>query len=306
MSELQIPVVVAPLPTLPQRNTPEQQKQRQFQLSLARTNYNYMHTYMEHVPMAAGLPDGEKFTLDFISKVLKVILPMAENFQKAVLAVLKRELESDLPTTEIGELRAALHKLEEEFSALRPVRDIKDIHEFLAAVTNLLEAMQRVARIPKDLEKMASGMKAVFEEFIHSGPTAFLKSTMFDLLSNDYGRDYLRPETIDDYEALFGSLKKPLMLSLPMQPWMNSTEKPCEQDWYFGWMQIAGYNTTLLNGVVASAQPNSDTVASGSPCNKALARSKTQHDESNEARKRGRCGVVINRFRQIRLLSGLI
>jgi arachidonate 15-lipoxygenase len=261
MSELQITTVVTPLPTLPQKNTPDQQKQRQFQLSLARTNYNYMHTYMEHVPMAAGLPEGEKFTLDFINKVLKVILPMAENFQKAVLAVLKRELESDLPTVEIAELRAALHKLEEEFSALRPVRDIKDIHEFLQAVTNLLEAMQRLERIPKDLEKMATGMKAVFAELIASGPTAFLKSTMFDMLSTDYGRDYLRPETIDDYEALFGSLKKPLMLSLSAQPWMNSTDKPCEQDWYFGWMQIAGYNTTLLNAVVASALPNSDTVA---------------------------------------------
>jgi arachidonate 15-lipoxygenase len=261
MSALQIPVSHELIPSLPQQDSPEAQAARTYQLSLARTNYNYMHSYMAHVPLSADTPAGEKFTLEFIEKTTKVILPMLDNFKSAVIAVLKRELESDMPTTEVNALRVAYQKMVDEFSALHPVRDMKDIHGFLEAMTSALEALERVRRIPQDLEKMAAGLKAVFEQFIHGTPTAFLKSTMFDMLSTDYGRNYLRPETIEDYEALFGTLKKPLMLSVPREAWMTSADKPCEQDWYFGWLQIAGFNTTLLKGVTSSAIPDSDTIS---------------------------------------------
>ena len=86
------------LPTLPQQMSPEQREQREFQLTLARTNYNFMHSYLEPVPMSADLPDSEKFSLDFELKVVEVFIPLAENFQKVVMGLLKRELESDLPS----------------------------------------------------------------------------------------------------------------------------------------------------------------------------------------------------------------
>lgn len=259
MTALAMPVHNYVVPTLPQYDTDAGREARQFQLSLARTNYNYMRSYLEQVPLSAGVPDGEDFSPAFIEKVIKVLIPMSENFKAAVLAVLKREIQGDLPTAEIAALEAAYQKLVSEFGVLNPIRDIKDIHAFLGALTSTVKALEGLARIPGDLEQMAKGLDTVFKEFLTT-PTAFLKSTLFDTLRGERGHAYLRPETIDDYEALFGSLKPPLMLTVPRAPWMTSDDKPCLQDWYFGWMQIAGFNTTNLKGVVASVVPDSDTV----------------------------------------------
>ena len=38
---------------------------------------------------------------------------------------------------------------------------------------------------------------------------------------------------------------------------MPAEGKPCEQDWFFGQLQIAGFNTTQLRGVVAEASAGS-------------------------------------------------
>ena len=80
------------VPCLPQNATLAEQNQRQFDLSLARTDYNYMRSYLEGVPMSADLPKGEKFSLDFEAKVIEVFLPLANNFKTVVLALLKREI----------------------------------------------------------------------------------------------------------------------------------------------------------------------------------------------------------------------
>ena len=76
------------LPSLPQHASPEQRAQRKFQLSLARTEYNYMRSYLEAVPMSADLPPGEKFSLDFEAQVIKVFIPLGENFKAAVMMLL--------------------------------------------------------------------------------------------------------------------------------------------------------------------------------------------------------------------------
>ena len=75
-------------------------------------------------------------------------------------------------------------------------------------------------RVPKDLEKMATGLSKAFDDFIKDGPTEFLKSTLFDRLSADHGRDSLQATRLDDYKALFQDLPMPLALTLPRQPWM--------------------------------------------------------------------------------------
>src|SRR5690349_12211696 len=100
-----------PLPTLPQQATPEQRQQREFQLTLARTNYNYMRSYLEAVPMSADLPPGEGFSLDFEAQVIKVFVPLGENFKAAVMMLLERELKSDLPTDAIENVRTTYEKL---------------------------------------------------------------------------------------------------------------------------------------------------------------------------------------------------
>ena len=47
------------MPSLPQAVSTTAIEQRQFQLSLARTTYNYMRSYLEPLPMTADLPKGE-------------------------------------------------------------------------------------------------------------------------------------------------------------------------------------------------------------------------------------------------------
>ena len=248
------------LPTLPQQATAEQRQQREFQLTLARTDYNYMRSYLEAVPMSADLPPGEGFSLDFEAQVIKVFVPLGENFKAAVMLLLERELQGDLPTQVLEEVRATYERLDKEFSLLHPVRDAKDMDAFLKALSELPKAIEGLTNVPKDLETMASGLKQVFDQLLATGPTAFLKSTLYDMLSETHGRNYLQAKSIDDYEAQFIVVPKPLMLTLERQPWMPATGKPCEQDWFFGHLQIAGFNTTQLRGVVAAAVAGSKAV----------------------------------------------
>jgi arachidonate 15-lipoxygenase len=249
------------VPTLPQHDTPEQRAQRAFQLSLARTDYNYMRSYLEAVPMSADLPPGEKFSLDFEAQVIKVFVPLGENFKAAVMMLLERELRSDLPTQALADVRAAYEKLSKEFSLLHPERDAKDLEAFLKALAEVPAALEGVAQLPKDLEKMLTGLETVFKDFIANGPTAFLKSTLYDMLSEEHGHDYLLAKSIEDYESLFIAVPRPLMLDIERKDWMPKDDKPCEQDWFFGFLQTGGYNTTQLRGVVPTALAGSKAVA---------------------------------------------
>ena len=249
------------LPSLPQKGTPAQNQQRQFDLSLARTEYNYMRSYLEGVPMAAGLPKGEKFSVDFEAKVLAVFLPLADNFKTVVLGLLKREIESDLPNGVFEAVEQAFETLVKDFSLLHPKRDLEQWQAFLASLAAVPKALQAMLNLPKDFERMAKGLDEVFDEFIRTGPTAFLKSSLFDMLDCEPGRNYLLPKSISDYELPFASYPQPMALTIPRQAWMPVDDKPCEQDWYFGHLQIAGFNTTNLRGVVLTAEPNSKAVA---------------------------------------------
>ncbi|MBD8526617.1 lipoxygenase family protein [Pseudomarimonas arenosa] len=240
----------AVIPTLPQQDSADLQAQRAFQLSLARTDYNYMRSYLESVPMSADLPSAEKFSLDYEAQVLKVFVPLAENFKQAVTLLLERELSEDMPTDALRAVEQAYDKLSKEFSLLHPGRDAKDLQDLLAALAALPKAIEGMTRLPRDLEKMITGLDAVFKDLIANGPTAFLKSTLYDMLSSDHGRNYLRPRSLEDYENQFISLPKPLMLSIEQQSWMPKEGLPCQQDWFFGHLQIAGFNTTQLRGVV--------------------------------------------------------
>ncbi|MGQ0801165.1 MAG: lipoxygenase family protein [Pseudomarimonas sp.] len=251
---------------LPQKATPAQREERQFQLSLARTSYNYMRSYLEGVPMSADLPKGEGFSLAFEAQVLKVFGPMTENFTKVVLSLLERELQSDLPTVAFQNLLQAFETLMKDFSLLHPRRDMAELQAVLDALAALPKALENLANLPKDLEQMAVGLREVFAEFIRTGPTAFLKSSLFDMLTHDPGRDYLQAQSIADYEAQFDLLPQPTMLRLQQQSWMPpldavNGEKPCLQDWFFGWLQTGGFNTTNLRGVVASVPSGSQAVA---------------------------------------------
>ena len=142
------------VPTLPQQDAPEQQAARAFELATARTNYNYMLSYLDAVPMSADLPGPEKFTLDYEAQVLKVFPPMLENFKSVIQMLLERELQGDLPTQALADIRAAWDKFDKEFSPLHPIRDGKDLHALLKALSELPSALEGLIHIPQDIEQI--------------------------------------------------------------------------------------------------------------------------------------------------------
>lgn len=239
-------------PTLPQNIAPKQQEQRAFDLTLARTAYNYMQTYLEPLPLSADVPAGEEFSIEYQAKVLATFLPLAENFKKVVIDLLERELKDDLPDDVFAGIENSYEKLTQEMS-LNLVKDIRNLEAFVQALGELppkiRQAIDGLVKLPKDLEKMFTGLEQVFGEFLKSGVTAFLKSTMYDMLREDHGGDYLKARSIEDYAALFALLPKPAILTLEQQAWMPQEGNVWEHDWFFGYLQTAGFNTTNLVGV---------------------------------------------------------
>ena len=86
------------IPSLPQNLSEAEQAKRAFDLSLAKTNYNYMFSYMEPLSLAASVPKGEGFTIEYEAKVVKVFLPLLGNFTEVVICLLEKEIEGDLPS----------------------------------------------------------------------------------------------------------------------------------------------------------------------------------------------------------------
>jgi arachidonate 15-lipoxygenase len=253
-------LAVPSAPVLPQHDSDEARAARAFQLSLARTDYNYMRSYLDAVPMSADLPGAEKFSLDYEAQVVKVFVPLVENFKAVVAMLLERELAGDLPTDALAQLRAAWEKLDHEFSLLHPLRDAKDLKAFLDALGQMPRALENLVNLPRDLEAMVSGLDRMFKEMLATGPTAFLKSTLYDMLSTPHGRQYLHAQSVEDYAALYPVMPTPTALTIESQPWMPREGKPCEQDWFFGQLQVAGFNTTQLRGVVIEKAADSDAV----------------------------------------------
>ncbi len=267
------------LPCLPQHASPKQLAKRQFQLSKARTDYNYMLTYIEPVPFSANVPKVEKFSPDYRALVAKVIAPMVENFKQVVLKLYSVQLAHDLPVNLIDSIKRKPEKFALEWydtmQALSQER--QSAKERAAAQANavaatsvstsvtpsvisptkatpkpLLKALGNLAHVPGDIEKMVSGLAKVHADFSRDGPTSLLKSLLHETISTEAGRDFLRPSSEDDYEQLYQTLARPLALQVAPQDWMLGDERPCQQDWYFGYLQTAGFNTTLLQGLTPS------------------------------------------------------
>ncbi|GAA4356507.1 lipoxygenase family protein [Kangiella marina] len=267
----------APVPVLPQNDSPEQQKQRAFDTSLAKTSYNYMFSYLEPIPISADLPKGEAFTPAYEAKVLQVFLPLIENFKDVVIGLLKKELQDDLPSAALSSVKAvevAYEKLKQDKKSSNPlkivteVEDIKELLHALSKVPKELESViKAVARLPEDLLHMVEGFGKIFKQFETEGFTAFLKNTLYDMLDSGNGRDYLKAKSIKDYANLLSDLGAPENLQLEQKPWMikdpeiDSTHDITQQDWYFGYCQIGGFNTTNLKAVSTNTSQATESVS---------------------------------------------
>jgi len=211
-----MPAMTVPVPTLPD---PDNAAQREAQLALSRTAYNYVRSYpnLEAVPMCAGVPPGEEFSAAYNALVAQTSAQIAENFAVNVRRLLEREIKADL-----------------------------DVKGWLGALL-----------LMHDVQKLVEGMFAAAAEAVQEGPTAILKSTLFDMLRPDQ----LQAKDESDYEKLVDTLPKPQMMAIEEKTWMRGTDRQCEQDWFFGYLQLAGFNTTNLRRVVDDKATDSKALA---------------------------------------------
>lgn len=257
--------------SLPQLCSLEEQGKRSFDLSISKTDYNYMFSYLEPIPIAASVPKSEEFSLAYEAKVLQVFLAIAENFKSVVISFMEKELVDDMPTnlrSSIDAVEVAHEKLKQamqEGIIVKKVHEVEYSIELIQALAKvpkeLEEALAGVARLPKDLLKMVKGLEQVFHDLAKEGPTAFLKSSLYDMLATDGNRDYLAATSVEDYRDLFKTLPTPDNLKIKKQSWMpDNNQEVWQQDWYFGYMQTAGFNTTNLRGVLLSDSYSSEAV----------------------------------------------
>ena len=238
---------ITTLPSLPQNDSLKIKNKRIFQLSLARTKYNYMTSYLEDVPLSADVPQGEEFSLKYKEGALLVFFRLAENFKTNIIELLEKELKGDVDTDIFKEIQKSYTTLEKEMSVFHPQKDIKNLKSFIHSLSKIPIAVEDALNLPKDLLKMITGIEAVIEEVKSEGPTALLKSTLYDLLNNNGKRNYLNAKNVQDYQDLYQSFETPpLTVSIKNKPWMKSGKEPYQQDWFFGYLQTAGFNTTNL------------------------------------------------------------
>jgi arachidonate 15-lipoxygenase len=201
-----------PLPPVP--------SDREFQLSLARTAYNYLRGYpnLDAVPVCASVPADEAFSPAYNALVLETSAQIAKNYLTVARQLVEEEISDDV-------------------KRLRPLKVIEDV------------------------EDVWNGLTEVTAEALRSGPTAFLKSTLYDVLRRPglLEQNLLRPKDEATYAKLIQTLPQPAMLQIEQADWMSTQELPCVQDWFFGYLQVAGFNTTNLRGV--SEKPGAKTLS---------------------------------------------
>lgn len=220
-----MPAMNVPIPTLPGQGTAA----RALQLSLSRTAYNYVRSYphLEEVPMCAGVPPGEEFSAAYNALVAQISAQIAENFARNARRFLAQEIEKDMDSIQN----------DIPFHALRLSTDLRQLEQ--------------------DVQKLVDGIFAAAAETVEKGPTAILKSTLFDLVRSPF----LEAKAESDYESLIATLPTPQMLAMEEKDWMRGKDKQCEQDWFFGYLQLAGFNTTNLRRVVQDKATGSKALA---------------------------------------------
>jgi len=257
-----------PVPTLPQHSTKEEQETRAFDVSVARTSYNWMHSYLPRLPFSADIPKGESFTLAYQALVAGPLMDLGKNFGEVVMAKLEQELVGDIiPDDGLATMKhveQSLKNLREQldgFSGINIKKDIEamvELFEALAAVPREIEhVIEGIAELPEDIKRIFTTMEKLSETLPEQGATAFLRDTLYDLLRHDdVDESYLHPKGWHEYDELYPALPVPAAATLEQKPWMGGDYPPAQQDWYFGWMQIAGFNTTQLKGVKVGDVPD--------------------------------------------------
>lgn len=251
------------LPSLPQDDDATRRERRAYELKLARTAYNYTTSYLHPAPLAAQVPDGERFSIGYKAKVAPVLLEVAANLKQVLMRRFEEHLRADLPKLPMPwmlELQRAVEQAEHQLkgvSALNPLKDIEAVRSVVRALRDappqLGEAAKKLAEIPQHLQAISTSISDSLEDMKDVGVTAFLKDTMYEQLRTQAAGDaYLHATALADFATLYPAFPAPpRVMTLEPQDWMRLRPgaQVWESDWYFGWLQIAGFNTTNLRGV---------------------------------------------------------
>lgn len=247
-------------PTLPQdpSNGPAAIAKRQFQVRMARTSYNYMVSYLEPLPVSADVPPGENFSADYASRFADSMRTIVANIIAVVKELVGNEIRGSIPP--------AFFLAVEKFEILRKSMkdkstqeglgaEVKDLHELVDALGKVIEnlggALEGAVRIPLDVVQALEGMEVTLDKVGQTNFTEIMKYPLFEALGPNARQEYLTPKSIGEYDKLYQKLPLPFCATIPDLPWMQlpKGQKPWQQDWFFGYEQIAGFNTTMLNGV---------------------------------------------------------
>ncbi len=241
---------------LPQQVSQQERDRRQYDLSLQRLSYNYMRSYpsLENVPVSAELPEAEMYDERYEGLVDEAQNYISHNFQTIVYNMVEKQLTDNVTNAELGSFKETGRLLQNESGLMDFFKDITKITSSLPTLVQT--AADSLSNFPGDIQKMYQGFMKIQEQTKIEGPTAYLKSTLYDMLGHDKGRDYLHAKSVEDYKQLHQKLPAPLMLTLPQKPWMKDDGLPCKQDWFFAHLQVAGFNTTMLAGVTDGSTDN--------------------------------------------------
>lgn len=259
------------LPPIDPRPDAKEHEHREFQLSLARTAYNYVRSYpnLESVPLSAGVPAAEAFTVDYNLLVARTIAQLSENFLEALSELVRSELNADSPVAEVQRLLKVYEETIPNLSAGHPIKDVELLRTFLEKLSRSVPVLvESMTNLPLDITKVIGGLEAATEASLREGPTAFLKSLVFDMLAlvNIDGKNYLAGKSSAAFEKLVVTLPTPAMLDIKQAPWMpkkgpGEQNKPCQQDWFFGYLQVAGFNTTNLRAVTKEVGADAQAIS---------------------------------------------
>lgn len=258
------------LPSLPQADDEARRTQRQYELSLARTAYNYTTSYLYPAPLAAQVPASERFTLAYKAKVAPVLIEVAANLRQVLVQRFEDQLKSDLPTMPMPwmvTLERAIQEAEKQFkgfSIANPIGDLEALRNVMRALhgvpKELGEAAHKLSKMPRQLEAVSIAITKSLADMKDIGVTAFLRDTMYEeLRTPETGDAHLHAKQVSEFATLYPAFPTvPRVMTLKPQEWMRlgPGQAVWESEWYFGWLQIAGFNTTNLRGVFpAGAAP---------------------------------------------------
>lgn len=250
------------IPSIPQSDDKSQQAARAFQLSIAGTSYNYMNTYMLGVALSADLPAGESFNTPYKLKLIPILATIMANLIANLEDMLEEQEQLTKKRSILDRIKDAAHELI-DFQDSSISDKVDAVSEIFDALDDIPEAIGvELKQLPEKLQFIMGALKDLEEQVKKDGVTALLKSSMWEMLSTTDRREILEAETWQQYQDLFQRIPTPLMLTIDHQKkdWMPDAQRQCMEDWFIGYLQIAGFNTTMLRGIQTAPADNTEIV----------------------------------------------